>query len=100
MQITITENNIWEGESFSYIIEVDEKEVEKIESFLRRIRGKIPATYKVERNTTFTKEKVEILNKQSKNCYMDRYGFYELPENPDYNDASLLYKSGDLNKLT
>jgi hypothetical protein len=102
IQITITERNHHEGESFSYILEVSEIMADKIESFCTKsnIAGKIPASYRIDRDTKFTPELIDLLNKQANNGYMNRYDFYGLPKKIDFNDESLFYKSGVLIQIS
>jgi len=73
MQITVTEENDWEGETFSYVMEVTEQMADAIEEFV-----KPDESMKFERNTTYTKESIAEINKHSNNSYLQRIGFYEL----------------------
>jgi len=71
MQITVTDHNDWEKESFSFILEVSENT-----SYL--IKSQESFQMKVDLNTNFTELEVNIINKSSNNGYMDRIGFYEI----------------------
>jgi hypothetical protein len=98
MQITITERNFHEGETFSYILDVSEEITNKIELFCKNVNGKIPAEYRIDKNTEFTSKQVKLLNEQVNNGYMNRYDFYELPQKIDFDDSTLFYKGGILKK--
>jgi len=74
MQITVTEKNSWEGETFSYILDnITETELKLIKGGLGNV-----SNVKIDENTSFTKEEVEKLNDKSNNTYMARYQFNEL----------------------
>lgn len=103
MQITVTENNDWEGETFSYVMEVTEQMADAIEEFV-----KPDESMKFERNTTYTNESIAEINKHSDNSYLRRIGFYEF-DNPEVEKRLLtrtcgehdnfFYKSVGLKKL-
>ena len=76
-QITVTERNDWEGETFSYILNIDDDILSKIKKGLKKIPN-----VKIEEDTTYTKESIKKLNKSSSNSYMDRYQFCELKTLP------------------
>lgn len=77
-QVTITEINNWERETFSYILYLDDETILEFENGLKN-----NSNVRIEKNTTFTKDKVEELNKKSLNNYMCRYQFVEFKK-PDY----------------
>ena len=77
--VTITERNEWERETFSYILELDEKTILDFKNGL-----KDNSNIKIEENTTYTQEQVEKLNNNSNNNYMDRFQFVKFKK-PDYN---------------
>lgn len=71
MQITVTDHNEWEGEDFSFILEVDENlgyQIERQES----------SEMGVELNTDYQLSDEILLNEHSDNGYMDRIGWYEI----------------------
>jgi len=98
MQITVTDHNDWEGESFSFVLEVDEKLAEKIKSQEMRLM-------QVELGTTHTAIDIDNINSISDNGYMDRIGLYEIKPHIiivngiDFYDT-LFYKGCGLNKIT
>lgn len=77
IQVTITEENDWEGETFSYILYIPRKTAFKIEEAFK-------SDYEVtiDYPTKYTEAKVKNINKMSKNTYMDRIGFYKLDKLP------------------
>ena len=77
-QVTITERNEWEGETFSYILNLDDETILEFKKGL-----KDHSNVKIEENTNYTKELVEYLNNGSNNNYMDRFQFVEF-EKPNY----------------
>jgi hypothetical protein len=72
-QITVTERNHWENETFSYVLNVDAEMLSKIKKGL----GK-KSNVKIEEDTTYTLESIKVLNDKSSNTYMDRYQFAEI----------------------
>lgn len=72
-QITVTERNEWEGETFSYILNVDDEMLSKIKNGLKN-----KSNLKIEEDTTHTVESIKSLNRQSHNTYMNRYQFNEI----------------------
>lgn len=76
-QITVTEENDWEGETFSYILEVDEKMLSKIKEGLKDVD-----CIEIEENTSHTKEDVKKYNKISSNSYADRFQFCKIEKLP------------------
>ena len=72
-QITVTERNAQEGETFSYIINVDNDILSKIKKGL-----KSRPNIKIEEDTNYTKSSIIKLNKESHNRYMERYQFYDI----------------------
>ena len=77
-QVTITERNQWEGETFSYILNLDDETILEFKNGL-----KDQSNVKIEEDTTYTKELVKELNNKSSNGYMCRYQFVEFKK-PDY----------------
>lgn len=98
MQLTVTEHNSWEGETFNYILNnISDELATKIENFCEKYScSQIPATYEVKRNTEHTRDSIKVLNENSNNGYMWLYGFYKLPENPNFENDTLFYKGGSL----
>lgn len=72
-QITVTERNRWENETFSYILSVDDEMLSKIKKGLEN-----KSNIKIEEDTTYTLESIKVLNDKSSNTYMDRYQFAEI----------------------
>lgn len=89
MQITVTEENNWEGETFSYVMEVTEQMADAIEDFV-----KPDDSMKFERNTSYTKESIAEINKHSNNSYLQRIGFYEF-ENEEVEKKLLTRTCGE-----
>lgn len=77
-QVTITERNQWERETFSYILELDEQTLLEFKNGLKN-----QSNVKIDENTTYTKEQVKDLNNKSGNTYMSRFQFCEFKK-PDY----------------
>jgi hypothetical protein len=101
-QITITEHNDHEGESFSYILDnVSEEIVIKLKDGLDEMVEE--GTIEIEENSSYTKEQVTIINKKSKNGYMDRMGFYQIPDLADISKENyydeIFYKAVGLEKI-
>ena len=71
MQITITDHNDWEGEDFSFILEIDE-------NLAHQIERQESSEMEVELNTEWQLGDEKRINKRSQNGYMDRIGFYEI----------------------
>lgn len=100
MQVTITEINEWEGETFSYILDVNEDILSQLKEGL-----KSSDVVTIEENTTFTTDDVDNTNSTSSNSYMDRIGFYEI-RNTDFKKfddfefyEDLIYKGVGLKKI-
>lgn len=95
-QITVTEKNHWESETFSYILEVNDAILDKIKRGLSS-----HPNVKIEEDTTFSVESIIPLNDRSNNSYMDRYQFNTLAlpngEFDWYEDV--FYKGVGLSKL-
>jgi hypothetical protein len=72
-QITVTERNRWENETFSYILNIDDEMLIKLKDGLKN-----KSNVKIEECTTHTKESIIPLNNASSNTYMDRYQFCEI----------------------
>ena len=77
-QVTITERNQWEGETFSYILNLDDETILEFKNGL-----KDSPNVKIEEDTNYTKEQVKELNNRSNNSYMSRFQFVEF-EKPNY----------------
>ncbi len=78
-QLTITEHNDWEGETFSYIFDnVSEEMVSMLKDGLDEMVEE--GTIEIEENSSYTKEQVTILNSKANNSYMKRFGFYKIPD--------------------
>ena len=97
MQITVTDHNDWEGEDFSFILEVDEDLAEQIS---RQESSKM----EVQLNTQYQLGEISEINKRSNNGYMQRIGFYEFKDGivitPDtYFYDEIFYKGCGLTKL-
>lgn len=73
MQVTITDRNAWEGESFSFVMELDPETA-------WQIKKDAVSPLKVELDTTYTQKEIDLINDSSHNGYMDRIGFYEFRE--------------------
>ncbi len=73
MQITVTDHNDWEGEDFSFVLEVDEETANKIKAAEDE-----EGTLEVELHTSHTQKDIDKINRRSRNGYMDRIGFYSL----------------------
>ena len=73
-QYTITEENDWEGETFSYVMDLTDEEFNYINDRI----GSIDAL-SIE-PTTHTKESVKIINDHSDNSYKDRINFYKFKD--------------------
>ena len=84
-QYEIKEVNYWKGETFSYIVNLDEETFNKIKSLFEDedFEGEC---YIIECN--LTEKQVNIINQYSDNKYMDRIQFAELEknflDNPDF----------------
>lgn len=99
MQVTFTDINDYEGESFSFIMEIeDEQMIDVIEQ--GTIDWQEEGSFKIERNTTYTQEQVSLINKHSDNEYMDRIGFYEFKDYRNVKDwyMDVFYKGIGLKK--
>jgi hypothetical protein len=99
IQITVTENNDWEGETFSYILNVDAEMLAQIEFGLSAYNESV---IWIDKFTSFTQESIKPLNRISNNTYMNRFGFYEVKELPKedfrwYEDV--FYKGVGLEKI-
>lgn len=77
-QVTITEQNQWGGETFSYILNLDDETILEFKNGLKE-----NFNVKIEENTSFTKEQVKELNNKSSNGYMNRYQFVKFKK-PEY----------------
>ena len=77
-QVTITERNMWEEETFSYILNLDEETILEFKNGLKN-----NSNVKIKENTRYTKELIKELNNDSRNEYMDRYQFVEFKK-PNY----------------
>lgn len=98
-QYEITEENDWEGETFGYIVMLTEKQAKQIEQRFEEINDGEEILSIEESN--YDQKTVDLINKKSKNSYMNRLGFYTLNPtvdltNFDYNDFP--YKGNGLTK--
>ena len=97
-QITVTDNNSWEGELFSFIFNNPSDEFVKWIDEAERYESHMS----VKRDTNYTREKVNDLNQLSHNSYMDRYGFYKEPDilsvEPSDGYHVLFYKAVGIDK--
>lgn len=92
-QVTITEENDNEGETFNYILDVTEIQFQRLyEAF------KNDDFFTIEKSN-YDLDVVKQLNKQSKNSYMNEYGFYDLPENFDFDNFEIYEIFYKANKL-
>lgn len=89
-QITITERNDWEGETFSYILNLNDEEILDFKNGLKN-----NSNVKIEEDTNFTKDQIKELNNKSSNNYMWRYQFVEFKKpNYDFNwYEDIVYKA-------
>lgn len=71
MQITITDHNEWEGEDFSFVMEMDEQ-------LANQISNQASSSMSIEFNTSYSQQDIDRINDHSDNGYMERIGFYEL----------------------
>lgn len=97
MQVTITEHNDWEGETFGYILDLEPILIDKI---LKGLQEEIEeGVIEVSVDTNYTQEQVDTINKHSSNTYMDRLNFYSLAVN-DVEDwyYDVFYKGVGLKK--
>jgi len=77
-QITITEENEWENETFSYVLTLDDETILEFKKEMEQFEN-----VHIEENTTYTQIQINDLNSQSENDYMDRYQFCEF-EKPNH----------------
>lgn len=96
IQVTVTENNDWEGETFLYVLQVNQEKAQEISEYFSR--EEFQEDWFVELNTDYTPEKVELLNEHSDNTYMDYIGFYKIPEGREISDE-LFYKAAGLERV-
>lgn len=94
-QITITEKNKWEGETFSYILYLDDETILEFKNGLKNT-----SNVKIEENTAYTVELVDELNKKSNNSYMDRFQFVKFIKPTGKFDwyTDVVYKAVGFNK--
>lgn len=95
IQIRVIEHNDWEGETFSYILQVTPEQAEEIDMLIQTLDEEF---WEVEINTSYTPEQVEMLNNHSQNDYMDYINFYTIPEGAQI-DEDMFYKGAGLNKV-
>jgi hypothetical protein len=95
IQIRVIEDNDWEGETFSYVLQVTPEVAEEIDMLIQSLSEDI---WSLELNTSYTPEQVEMLNDHVDNGYMDYINFYTIPEGAQI-DEDLFYKGAGLNKV-
>lgn len=95
MQVRVIEHNDWEGETFSYVLEVSQDIADKLVEILDEYDSD---EWELETNTSYTKEEVDNLNRHVDNGYMDYIGFYEIPEGETI-EIDLFYKANRLIEL-
>lgn len=95
IQIRVIEHNDWEGETFSYVLQLSQEQAEYIQKSVEDYWGEF---WEVEMNTNYTSEQVELLNKHNDNGYMDYINFYTIPDGAQI-DEDLFYKGAGLNKV-
>lgn len=95
MQVRIIEHNDNEGETFSYVLEVNQETADKLVEIFDQYDS---SEWEVETNTNYTLDEAENLNKHVNNGYMDYMGFYEIPEGTELSDA-IFYKANGLNEI-
>ena len=98
-QYEIEERNDWEGETFSYIVELTEEQFNKIQKLFEGDEFEEVCSIS---ECDYTKEQVDLINDKSSNSYMDRIAFYKLDpetdlENSEYNDFP--YKGNGLIRI-
>jgi hypothetical protein len=96
-QITVTERNPWEGETFNYVLYVTEKEKKVIK---QKIANQQEETLSL-KDSNYDEKTIEEMNLASNNEYMDFFAIYKLEKNAlrnwkDYGDC--FYKGVGLEK--
>ena len=97
-QITVKEKNSWEGETFNYVIIVDEAEKKEIIDKCERYgNGELSVS-----ETNYTNDAIKKMDNASSNGYMDFIAPYKLGENSltnwtEFGDC--FYKGNGLTKL-
>jgi hypothetical protein len=97
-QYTITENNEWEGETFNYVIDLTEDDVDKIQQKIEHFEIDSLTI----RKTDFTVEQIRTILDMSRNSYMDFIGKYELLDgilDNWTNEEDVFYKANGLKKI-
>lgn len=79
-QYEITEENDNEGETFGYILELTNEQYEVIKT---RFEDDEYVEYCTIEPSEYTQEQTDLINKKSRNRYMDRLGWYELEKDLD-----------------
>jgi len=97
MQVTVTDHNEWEGESFSFVLEIDS-------NLAARIQAQEFDLMTIEYPTGYTQSDIDQINSNSDNSYMDRIGFYEIKKSININDGidfyeDVFYKGAGLIKI-
>ena len=98
-QYEITEENDWEGETFGYILNLTDEQYQIIKSRFEEDDDFECCSIEP---SNYTLEDVKLVNKKSKNGYMDRLCFYKLKEdldlvNCEYGDFP--YKGNGMTKI-
>lgn len=94
MQVTVTEKNNWEGETFGYILEVEQETLDLLSKSFEDNK------FVTVEETNHTPEDVEKINAHSRNTYMKRLGYYSLPDKLPKEDLyeSVFYKAVGLKR--
>lgn len=97
-QVTVKENNSWEGETFNYVIYVTDEELEVLKEKCEEIGdGSLTVS-----ETNYTNEEIKKMDAASNNGYMDFIAPYKLRENAlnDWEEfGDCFYKGNGLKKL-
>lgn len=97
MQIRVIENNYWEGEKFSYVLDVTSEVAELIKTWMEK-EDKYGDIWSIELNTNYTQEIMDLLNHHIDNGYKDYIGFYKIPEGSEI-EEKLFCKGAGLNRI-
>lgn len=89
-QYEITEDNDWEGETFGYILTLTDEQFEKIKTGFEIINEDEGYDKVTIEPCDYSQEQIDLINKKSRNRYMDRVNYYELNEN-EFNLDSFEY---------
>lgn len=98
-QITVTENNNWEGETFNYVLLVTEEQ----ESIIREKANKYGDGTLQVKETNYTEDDIKKMNSASSNSYMKFIDFYKIEKDALEKWSSFgdcFYKGLGLERLT